>query len=105
MIGRLHGILAELQRGRRIGVDEDLLDGGFLAAVPFAEVADLLHQVKQPLRHRRLVVGRDDAVGDPRQARAVDADHAPAGPAQAGVQTEDASRLVRHSFLFCPKPG
>ena len=31
--------------------------------------------------------------------------HAPAGAAQAGVETENPSRFVRHSFQSCPKEG
>ena len=46
--------------------------------------------------------GRDHPVGDVRQARALDDDHAPAGAAQAGVEPEDANR-VRHSFAVLPE--
>ena len=94
--------LAQLERAARIGGDELVFDGRFMGLMLVQKRFDRVMDEAKPARHH--VFGRrfDDAMGDKRQARAVLADHAPAGGVQAGINPKDSNRCAhcgQHSAL------
>ena len=84
--------MAEFERGGRILVHEGLLDRdgpGRCSAITLAELAVQHHQ---PQAEPFAALGRDHAMGDMGEPRAVHLDHAPAHTGQAGIEAEDANR-------------
>ena len=93
---RLHGSkqnhaprLPQLQRRLWIGVDEHLLDRSAIGRVTGDDVGQFVVEDLQPVGQRRCSVGPDLPVGDMAQAIAIRHDHAPAGCAETGVQTDE----------------
>ena len=56
----------------------------------------------QPLRQRRLVVGRHRAAGEEAEPIALDHNHAPAGAAEPRIDPQDANRSSHDGSLIAP---
>ena len=85
--------LAELERRRRIGVDEGRLHRRLVRAVAFDHRDQPVMDGHQPLAERRALAGLDRAAGDVDQPVAVGLDQAPAGAAEPRIDAEDANLL------------
>ena len=81
--------LAELERRLRVLVEEDFLDCRSLGAMFGDQGFELVGECREAFGKGRLGVGLDVAIGDVAEAIALGADQAPAGRAQAGIETED----------------
>ena len=81
--------LAELERRLRVLVDEHFLGRGRLGRMLAQQRFELVGEVREPLAERRGGGGPELAVGDVAEPVAFGADQAPAGRAEAGVETQD----------------
>ena len=81
--------LAQLQRRLGVFVDEDFLDGRAGGRVIGDQGFELVGKRGQPTRQWSRRIGLDLAVGDVTEAVAVRFDQAPAGGAEARIETED----------------
>src|SRR5690606_20321849 len=94
--------LAELERRAAVLVDEGCLHRRLFGAKLLDHAGEPVVDRHQPLSQRRLVAGRDRAAGDEDQPVAVNVDHAPAGAAKAGIDTENANRAAHDGPLIAP---
>ena len=84
--------LPELERRGGVLVDESRLDRGLVGRMLGDHAAQAVVDGDQPLRQRRLVVGRERAAGEEAEPVAFDRNHAPAGAAEPRIDPQDANR-------------
>ena len=96
--------LAELERRRRVGVDEGRLDRRLVRPVALDHLGQPVVNDHQPRAEVGPLAGLQRAAGDVNQPVADAFHQAPAGAAEPGIDTEDANRLRAHGSVDSPAP-